>query len=391
MAPFLLYTPLIDRPSNDAGGGFRSGPGVETDTEESWVELGIALGEGCPYGGRCEQEAQAVSRIKEWERVERCAARIGRLSVLCVLLAGCAESGGGSGVVGCAPGEWKCEGNTPFQCAPLNRWIEHEACSALEMCVESSEGLEPTCSPILEGVLDGAPERAAQNNGSDPRSEEGVSAASDTSQEEKTAEEESVEDDGDTSEDLEENGGDSSETTDTFPSDSEGEEGDTSEASGGGGGEGEVTPEDGADGSSSSADESVDAPDSNEENEEEGSDGEDVSGDACEDEKLTGVFDETALQGKLLAAGLACQFPDDFGSMEHAICLRDQFMETGIGPDCADCFTNFVLCFFSECGDACTDIEGNPEPCTQCMDTTSCTGALDSCAGLEWSTNSSDG
>ena len=332
-----------------------------------------------------------MSSMKEPERVEMWAVCIGRLLALCVLVAGCTESGGGSGGVGCAPGEWKCEENTPFQCAPPNRWVEHEACSALEMCVESSEGLEPTCSPILEGVLDGAAERGAQNTGADLRSEEGASASSDTSQEEKTPEEESVEDDGDASEDFEENGGDSPETPDILPSDSEGGEGDTSEASGNGGGEEEGTPGDSADGSSSSADESGDEPDSQVENEEQGSDGEDVSGDACEDEKLTGAFDETALQGKLLAAGLACQYPDDFGSMEHAICLRDQFMETGIGPDCADCFTNFVLCFFSECGDACSDIEGDPETCTQCMDTTSCTGALDSCAGVEWSTNSTDG
>lgn len=337
-----------------------------------------------------KQEAEAVRRIREWRGLEKWAVRAGRLWALCVLVAGCTESGGGSGVLGCAPGEWKCEGNTPVQCERDNRWIEHQACSALEICTESPEGLEPSCLPILEGVFDGAAERGAQNGETELPSEE-ASASPDTSQEEETPE-------GDASEDFEENGGDSPETTDIFSSDSDEENGDTEEEAGdtsdtrsNGGSQDEVTPPDDADGSSSSADGNVDEADSQVENEEETPDDGDVSGDACEDEKLTGAFDETALQGKLLAAGLACQFPDDFGSMEHAICLRDQFMETGIGPDCADCFTNFVLCFFSECGDACADVEGDPEPCMQCMDTTTCTIALDSCAGVEWSTGSSDG
>jgi len=105
---------------------------------------------------------------------------------------------------------------------------------------------------------------------------------------------------------------------------------------------------------------------------------------ACEDEKQGGTFDEDSLQAKLLTAGIACQDPEEFGSIEHVNCLRAQFMETGIGPDCADCFSNFVLCFFAECGEACADVDTNPEPCVECKDTTTCDESLNECAGLNW-------
>ena len=318
---------------------------------------------------------------------------VGMLLVGLVIM-GCTDSNEPEGEMGCAPGEWKCSGNTPVQCSPPDAWVEFPACSALEMCVESPDGLEPACVSI---VADGNGESrtliesesdGGEAGGKQEDSEVGVPEEFDSAVAEEPAPEMDVEDQsagldgGDPTDggnpvesDALETGKEDAAEPLTEPEDSKqtdlGEDASPSDAS--------------VDGSVESGVDTSDAAqeDAEEDGQVEGDSGY-PDGDACEDEKQGGAFDETALQGKLLSAGLACQFPDDFGSIEHVMCLRDQFMETGIGPDCADCFSNFVLCFFAECGEACSDVENNPTPCTECVDNTICTVAFNACAGLNW-------
>ena len=296
---------------------------------------------------------------------------------------GCSEPVESGSPSACTPGAQDCEGNTIIQCDLEGNWTVFQLCAPSETCGLASGTNQFVCAPPeLDGQGTGGVTAGGKDAGEAQSDGEGVSGDS-VGLDAQVVEEDASGGDATTdSQDSDPVDG----VTDTTlveewdaPSDGSVEDdsgegidasGDATDGDAPADGIADMELGDGSDGTDGPEDDTADGF------------SEEIG--ACEEEKLGGTFDEDSLQAKLLTAGIACQDPEEFGSIEHANCLRAQFMETGIGPDCADCFSNFVLCFFAECAEACADVDTNPEPCVECKDATTCDESLNECAGLNW-------
>ena len=316
----------------------------------------------------------------------------GLVSACFLAMWGCSEPVESGSPNACVPGEQDCEVNSIIQCDSQGNWALFQLCAPNEICGLASansfvcvffeldgQGEDMTAAGKdargAQSDAEGLPGDIVELDAQDSEEDGSWVDATDDGQEPDEL-------DGDSDEDaveIEEGDAPSDGSVDTESSERSDAAGDAEDAAA----SGDVEDEDAA--ANGRADvELGDGSDGTNDAEDDTGDGLSEEVGACDDEKLEGTFDEGTLQGKLLTAGIACEDQEEFGSLEHANCLRAQFMETGIGPDCASCFSDFVLCFFADCGVACADVDNNPEPCVECKDATTCDDSLNECAGLSW-------